>query len=98
MDAIITDGATIERLAMLFEEAGEVVQIVGKTIRHGFQSSHPNTPQITNKMNLEEEIADFLIAVNLLVQEGDIDRRRINQLTLSKKGRKNKYLHLNEIK
>ena len=97
-DAVITDGATVERLAVLSEEAGEVVQILGKTLRHGWESHHPNTPQITNRMNVEEEIADFMILVGLLVQEGDIDQRRINNLIVSKKNKKNQYLHLNEIK
>lgn len=34
--------AEAERLAMLAEECGEVIQVVGKILRHGFESYHPN--------------------------------------------------------
>ena len=34
--------AEAERLAMLAEECGEVVQIVGKILRHGYDSQHPD--------------------------------------------------------
>ncbi len=34
--------AEAERLAMLAEEAAEVIQIVGKILRHGYASYHPD--------------------------------------------------------
>ncbi len=97
LDTIVTDEAKVERLALLLEEASEVIQVVGKTLRHGEDSYHPNTPEITNKMLLEEEIADFFLAVTLMTQEGDIDLGRINQLIEEKKEKKNTYLHANTI-
>lgn len=98
IDAVITDAAEIERYALLFEEASEVIQVVGKILRHGADSSHPQTPRTTNKVLLEDEIADFLLAVKLLEQNGDIDISRVTELVASKKARKNKYLHVNVIK
>jgi len=65
--------AELERLAMLAEEAGEIVQMVGKTLRHGYESFHPDNPGITNRGLLENEIAD-LHAVQLIMEEkGDIE-------------------------
>ena len=32
-----------ERLAMLSEECAEVIQVIGKILRHGYDSSNPNT-------------------------------------------------------
>ncbi len=64
--------AEIERLAMLAEEAGEITQIVGKVLRHGYESFHPDNPSVTNRSLLENEIAD-LHAVQLMMEErGDI--------------------------
>jgi hypothetical protein len=49
-----------ERLAMLAEEAGEIVQIIGKILRHGYDSHHPDDPErITNKEHLVRELRDL---------------------------------------
>ena len=64
--------AEAERLAMLAEEAGEIVQAVGKILRHGFDSYHPENPQTTNRMLLEGEINDLYAVVGLLAVAGDI--------------------------
>lgn len=37
--------AELERLAYLAEECGEVQQIIGKIIRHGYESYSPNDPE-----------------------------------------------------
>ena len=44
--------AEAERLAMLAEECGEVIQMVGKILRHGYDSYHPADPNTTNKQLL----------------------------------------------
>ncbi len=55
----LTD-AQAERLAMLAEEAGEVVQIVGKILRHGYDSYHPeDVDRLTNKIHLQSELTDL---------------------------------------
>lgn len=64
--------AEAERLAMLAEEAGEIVQVVGKILRHGLDSYHPNDPATTNRMLLTEEINDLYAVVGLLADAGDI--------------------------
>jgi NTP pyrophosphatase (non-canonical NTP hydrolase) len=62
--------AQAERLAMLAEEAGEIVQIVGKILRHGYDSYHPNDPYNNNKALLEKELADFAAVETMLEQDG----------------------------
>lgn len=55
--------AELERLAMLSEECGEIVQIIGKIIRHGYFSYHPDEPTVSNKTLLENEINDLLCII-----------------------------------
>ena len=50
--------AEAERLAMLAEECAEVIAIVGKILRHGFDSYHPDQPAVTNRDLLASELAD----------------------------------------
>ena len=47
-----------ERLAMLAEEAGEIVQMVGKILRHGYDSYHPTTKEF-NQQRLKDELIDL---------------------------------------
>lgn len=65
--------AEAERLAMLAEECAEVIQIIGKIQRHGYESHHPNDPtDVTNRRMLEKEIRDVLGVHLAMVREGDI--------------------------
>lgn len=66
--------AQAERLAMLAEEAGEIVQAVGKILRHGYDSHHPRDPdQKTNKELLRREIVDLMAVFRLMGESGDVD-------------------------
>lgn len=60
-----------ELLAMLSEEAGEVVQAVGKILRHGFESTHPDGGP-TNRESLERELGDLRAIVEQLAASGDL--------------------------
>lgn len=65
--------AELERLAMLSEEAGEIVQMVGKILRHGYESYHPNDDdKTTNRVLLRREINDLIGVVHGMVQENDL--------------------------
>lgn len=46
--------AEAERLALLAEECGEVIQAIGKILRHGYESRHPDGGP-TNREALERE-------------------------------------------
>jgi hypothetical protein len=56
--------AQAERLAMLAEECGEVIQIIGKILRHGYDSYHPDRPHITNRELLQRELTDLAAVEN----------------------------------
>lgn len=63
-----------ERLAILAEECGEVVQMVGKILRHGYESYHPrDEAKTTNRRKLENEISNIRCIVRMMVDEKDID-------------------------
>lgn len=75
-----------ERLAMLSEEAGEIVQIIGKILRHGYDSQHPDelNTQIDNRHNLCKEIGDFTGVMRAMVRSGDISAPKIERFAEQK--------------
>lgn len=93
----VTD-AELERLSILAEECSEVIQIVNKIIRHGYESYHPEDKDKTpNREHLERELGDLAFMVNFCAVNDDI-----NQLSTARH-RENKgktiqqYLHYNTI-
>ena len=68
--------AQAERLAILMEECGEVVQIIGKILRHGFESVSPyGHSSETNRQALIRELFDVKAAAMLI----DIDLPELAQ-------------------
>ena len=71
--------AQAERLAMLSEECGEVIMAIGKILRHGYDSIHPDqqgTPpefRYTNRKALSYEVKDVIAVASALAHEGEID-------------------------
>jgi NTP pyrophosphatase (non-canonical NTP hydrolase) len=62
-----------ERLAMLIEEAGEVIQAATKILRHGYDSYHPKDPKLTsNRIQLQEELVDLLSVMDAMEFNGDM--------------------------
>ena len=61
--------AEAERLAMLAEECGEVIQVIGKILRHGYDSYHPNDPATTNRQLLGRELTDLLAVATALCRD-----------------------------
>jgi NTP pyrophosphatase (non-canonical NTP hydrolase) len=65
-------------LAVLGEECGEVMQIVGKTMRFGYDSHSPlDKDKKTNLALLHEEVGDILAAVDFAVERGLLDREKL---------------------
>lgn len=81
-----------ELLALLSEECGEVVQIIGKTNRHGLASRHPDGGP-TNSEALQIELGDLLAAVDLLDRYKVIDKRAVEKARKAKLAKVNRYLH-----
>lgn len=84
--------AQAERLAILGEECGELVQAVGKIQRHGYASANPFTG-VGNVEQIEAEIADVFLAADGLVNAGDLSRARIARLINRKREAKRRWLH-----
>lgn len=71
--------AEAERLAVLLEELGEAQQMVGKILRHGYESVNPFFPEDdTNRARLENELGDVLVAIDFLLDYGDIEQWRLD--------------------
>lgn len=82
-----------ERLAILAEEAGEIVQIVGKILRHGYDNYHPDNPKILNRQLLEKELGDLMAVVGAMDLLGDIKASRVEEAARGKWIKKLRYTH-----
>ena len=94
--------AELERLAILSEECGEVIQVVGKILRHGYESSSPvvhDLGQESNRVILQKELCDLLLMITFMVISGDMSEEfdNSNEYVNGKIERLNKYFHHNEI-
>ncbi|QBJ04542.1 nucleoside triphosphate pyrophosphohydrolase [Pseudomonas phage Lana] len=59
--------AQAERLAILAEEMGEAIQIIGKILRHGYDSFNPDSLDIrTNRQYLHDELTDVEAAITMI--------------------------------
>ena len=83
----------MERLAIIAEECGEVVQAVGKIIRHGYESDFVGP---TNREQLEKELGDVLYAINLMAKKKDINLSRVQESSEQKAEKIKPYLHHQE--
>lgn len=84
--------AEAERLALLLEECAEVVQVVGKILRHGYESRHPNGGP-TNRQLLCGEIGDVMAAKELMQDAGDVTTMEIVGAKVAKLEKVGRYLH-----
>ena len=65
----------VERLAILSEECADVQQMIGKILRHGIMSYHPDDPsKATNQDVLANKLGDLLHAVGI-VMDKDVNKR-----------------------
>jgi NTP pyrophosphatase (non-canonical NTP hydrolase) len=92
--------AQAERLALLAEECGEVVQAIGKVLRHGYESCHPDavSADFDNRYELSKEIGDLIAAVDFLSEAKDIHANVINDQRGKKRTTVAKYLHHAKVK
>lgn len=88
------DDAELERLAILAEEMAEATQLIGKIIRHGYASCHPDDPQDTeNRHLLEKELGHVLRAIEMMKQAGDINGTKLKSASKAKEKSIRQYLH-----
>lgn len=84
--------AEAERLALLAEELGEAIQAIGKILRHGYNSRHPDGGP-TNRELLQSELGDVYAAMDMLSDAGDLDPLAISCAMFRKKERVMQYMH-----
>ena len=83
-----------ERLSVIMEEMGEMLQIIGKIQRHGYESYNPfDDSKTTNRELLEKELGDFYQGLDMLERAKDIDFMRVNKHIQVRKKSIKKYLH-----
>ncbi|MEG3086202.1 hypothetical protein [Sphingomonas sp. PB4P5] len=82
--------AEAERLAMLAEEAGEIIQAVGKVLRHGYASTHPDGGP-DNRAMLSREVRDLFAVAEAMGFVGDIAGPGLDNLATWE--RKLRYTH-----
>jgi hypothetical protein len=82
-----------ERLALLLEEMGEAIQVIGKIKRHGFDSAHPDNLEITNRMLLEKELGHVRHSMIRLCESGDLSKTEIHKAADMKRMNVWRYLH-----
>ncbi len=85
-----------ERLALLMEEMGEAIQVIGKIYRHGYVVGHPERTT-TNREDLEKELGDVFFAVDLMLQRGDVQLTRIQKARDDKLQTVEEYLNYNNL-
>lgn len=94
---------------MLAEECAEVVQVVGKILRHGYQSYHPNdltpvaaggetelVPKMGAKDNrrlLSDELTDLEAVVEMMFETGDLSHPRTGSAISEAISKKLRYAH-----
>ena len=90
--------AEAERLALLAEECGELVQAIGKVLRHGYESRNPHASPTspTNRQSVEREVGDVYTAIRLMFNMGDITRTGCARAEEAKQESLSKYLHHNK--
>lgn len=89
--------AETERLAILMEEAAEVIKICGKILRHGYESRDPtDSDSPTNRTMLEKELGDVHAAVDLMVASEDVERINVLRRAPRKLQKLQRYTHHQE--
>lgn len=84
--------AEAERLAVLMEELGEAQQVIGKILRHGYESTHPDGGP-TNRQELEKELGDVRNAERMMIEAYDLNAHQIQLRAQEKSKTIGQYLH-----
>jgi len=87
--------AEAERVALLVEECGEIIQMGGKILRHGYESVNPfdGVNALTNRQRLQNEIGDLRAVIKLMIHNNDMLEGEIIVATQAKFKRMEPWLH-----
>ena len=84
--------AETERLALLAEEMGEAIQVIGKILRHGYLNCHPDGGP-NNRGLLEKELGDVRHAMIRMCEANDVGKNMVHAYAEKKRFAVTKYLH-----
>ena len=84
--------AQLEALALLSEECGEVIAIIGKALRHGLDSCHPDGNE-TNRDAISREAGQVLAAIYIAVGVGALNVVEVDNGCRDKWAKVGRYLH-----
>jgi hypothetical protein len=82
-----------ERLAILIEEAAEVIQVGGKILRHGYFATDSDRMLYDNKSDLAKEVGQLQHAIRMILRAEDIDEKVALTSFHEKAHSIKKYLH-----
>ena len=71
--------AETERLVIMAEECAEVIQVIGKILRHGWLGTDYKGICYDNRVKLEYEISHQIHAYDLMVENGDLNTNNIQE-------------------
>jgi len=78
--------AETEVLNLITEECAEVIQIISKIARFGFDSYHPTDPtKETNRAHLETEIGDLLCLLGIASERKIFDYENVQKAVTAKR-------------
>ena len=80
----IKEAVQLKHLGKLGEEAGELAAIVCRCVIQGVDEKHPVT-NVPNRTALEDEIADVLANIDLVMQHFSLDHHEIGERAERKK-------------
>lgn len=90
----LTD-AQEERLYLVVEECGEVVQAATKILRHGYESYHPDTG-VSNRSHFQKELGDLLECIDMMKRAFDVNMQAVFVAGDEKRIRLPQWLHHQE--
>lgn len=79
----ITNPRDLKTLGKLGEELGECSAAVSRCIIQGIDEKHPHTGKV-NRQWLEDEIADVLVNVAVVMERFNLDHERIDKRASAK--------------
>lgn len=92
--------AEVERLAIMIEECGEVVQACTKILRHGYEDYNPDKKpdeRESNRFALARELGDVSAIAQLMASHGDFSPSMVavHHTRKNDKLARGEYLHHN---
>lgn len=84
----------VERLAILSEECAEVQQVIGKILRHGYDSYNPDGDiSKSNRDLLTKELGDLLHSIGMMIDKNDVNETKVAIAVSLRDIRIHRYLH-----